>query len=146
MFSAAEFVFLVSLIFLAASIAAQLISATDCPNLFHGMKVQSDFLCITVIKRARSSQHEFTALVMRACAGCRRVVIATPYRLRVAIATPRIENQTIPTATMARSATYPASTIYDVDCRSIRVDADNVSRPASEPSAFLNERVSLFGH
>jgi len=36
-------------------------------------------------------EHEFTAMVMRACASCGRDVIATLYRLRVVIATPRIE-------------------------------------------------------
>jgi hypothetical protein len=77
--------------------------------------------------------------VMRAFAGCVCDVIATPYRLRVAIATPRIEDQTISVATMTRSARHPASTIYEVDYHSIRDDAENASKPASEPSTFSNE-------
>ena len=85
--------------------------------------------------------------VMRAFAGCVCDVIATPYRLRVAIATPRIEDQTISLATMTRSARHPASTIYDVDCHSIRDDAKTRpsrlrNRPRSQMSPIFFRSLS----
>jgi len=69
-------------------------SATDFPNAFHRKKLQSDFLCNAVHQACVEpwgGEHDFTAIVMRAYASCGRDVIATVYRLRVVIATPRIE-------------------------------------------------------
>jgi hypothetical protein len=70
------------------------VSANDVPNRFHRENSQSHFASRRAINRARSlggGEHEFTAIVMRACGSCRRDEIETVYRLRVVIETPRIE-------------------------------------------------------
>jgi hypothetical protein len=95
-------------------------SATDFPNAFRLEKLQSDFHCIAVIQRAWSrggGEHEFTAIVKRACASCGRDLIATLYRLRVVIASPRIEIRRFPcTARPLESCVPDAAQASHVDC------------------------------
>ena len=53
--------------------------------------------------------HEFSALVVGASASCGRDLIATVYRLRVAIATPRIELGDLP-----RNATADSESVEEL--------------------------------
>jgi hypothetical protein len=106
------------------------------------------------VEPSGGGEHEFTAIAMRACASCGRDEIETVYCLRVVIETPRIE-LAISVATLAllksalashaRSARFPDSTIYDVDCCSVRVNADRTSDRLRTPSNFLRSLYSLFG-
>jgi hypothetical protein len=87
-------------------------------------------------------EHEFTAIVMRACASCSRDVIATVYRLRVVIATPRIElgefrcnagliEIWVPDAAQAGHVDcgFRLPQSMAVDYCSMRVNADQTIRP-----------------
>ena len=92
LFSTAGILFLVTA-FLAMCPAAYLISAIDYPNAFHLKPSSSDFSlhrCYQAFTEPWSGEHEFIAIVMRACARCCRDLIATIYRLRVVITTRRM--------------------------------------------------------
>ena len=129
-------------------------SATDFPNVFHlrnGRLVPSASLFSSVSGAVRAAASTNSSdFVKRACV-CGRDEIETVYCLRVVIETLRIEVP-ISVATLAllksalashaRSARFPASTIYDVDCCSVRVNADRTSDRLRTPSNFLRSWYS----
>jgi hypothetical protein len=98
----------------------------------------------------RGGEHEFTAILMRACARCSRDEIETVYRLRVVIETPRIELGDFPcNAGLVEICVPDAAQAGHNDCGfwlsqslavgycSMRVNADQTIRPGCRTCRLL---------
>jgi hypothetical protein len=132
-------------------------SATDFPNVFTSETAgwfRLHRCSQACVEPYGPGEREFQRFCEEGMCSCGRDEIETVYCLRVVIETPRIE-LAISVATQAllksalashaRFARFPTSTIYDVDCRSVRVNADRTSDRLRTPSNFLRSLCSLFG-